>query len=90
MSELTELELAHKTSVQNRLSLENSDLCGCFYCLKIFSPAKIEAWLDEDQTALCPMCGIDSLLTDKRWITKEFLYRMQIRWFGDVDEDLAD
>jgi hypothetical protein len=36
---------------------------GCFYCLKIFSPAEIEEWT-LDGCALCPHCGIDSVLPE--------------------------
>lgn len=54
---------AHKHSSKHRRELEASDLCGCFYCFAIFKPQVIETWLQEgDGTALCPECGIDSVI----------------------------
>ena len=31
----------------------------------VFKPADILEWTDDDQTALCPNCGIDSVIGDK-------------------------
>lgn len=36
-----ELKRAHVLSSHNRAQLDNSKLCGCFYCLKIFDPKLI-------------------------------------------------
>ena len=40
-------------------------------------------WIDDDNTALCPKCGIDSVIGTKSGypITKEFLGQMQAHWF---------
>ncbi|MCZ8537225.1 cytoplasmic protein [Paenisporosarcina quisquiliarum] len=67
----------------HRNELEDSQLCGCFYCLQTFPPSKIEEWVDNEQTALCPECGIDSVIGDKSNypITKEFLQGMNKIWF---------
>ena len=84
---------AHKYCANHRKSILNSDICGCFYCISIFPPSEIEDWLDvkEDetdineagQTALCPRCGIDSVVGSASGypITKEFLIRMHDYWF---------
>ena len=77
--------VAHGHSSNNRKELESSKLCGCFYCLHIFPPTEIEEWVDTgDTTALCPSCGIDSVLGDasRSQITKEFLSRMHKYWFS--------
>lgn len=62
------LEGAHKHSIFNRKEILKSSLCGCFYCMQNFSPNEIEDWVDDDnlkgQTALCPKCGIDSVIGD--------------------------
>ncbi|AST89968.1 MULTISPECIES: cytoplasmic protein [Sutcliffiella] len=81
MNEL--LKQAHRFSSKNRKSLEESNVCGCFYCLKIFSPALIEEWWDNEETAVCPHCGIDSVIGDSSdfHITKEFLQEMHEAWF---------
>jgi hypothetical protein len=88
--------LAHKHSSAHRQELMASGICGCFYCLKIFEPTKVNEWTDyppgtqEGQelvlgtTALCPCCGIDSVIGDRSGfpITGQFLAQMKQRWFG--------
>jgi hypothetical protein len=76
------------------MALLASDLCGCFYCLEIFDPDEIMDWIEEGpgkttditdngQTALCPKCGIDSVIGSASGypITSEFLQRMKDYWF---------
>lgn len=63
------MNLIHKQSANHKNSILNSKFCGCFYCLEIFSPNKVEEWIDQDEdgngtTALCPYCGVDSVLPD--------------------------
>lgn len=36
-----DLEDAHFYSCNNKPGLENDELCGCFYCLKIYRPKEI-------------------------------------------------
>jgi hypothetical protein len=56
--------------------------------LKIFSPSDIDEWVDEDvneveQTALCPKCGIDSVIGSATGfpLTMNFLRKMKHYWF---------
>jgi hypothetical protein len=37
-------------------------VAGCFYCVTVFDVQEIDEWIDGGQTALCPHCGIDSVL----------------------------
>jgi len=58
---------AHQHCSNNREELMKSNLCGCFYCLEVYSPTEITDWVDEDEngigrTALCAKCGIDSVI----------------------------
>jgi hypothetical protein len=53
---------AHNHCRYHKPSLMNDEKCGCFYCLKIFSPAEISEWWDDGNTAICPYCGIDSVI----------------------------
>jgi len=80
---------AHTHSANHRAEIENSLSCGCFYCTSAFSPTTIVEWIDEDsegigQTALCPKCGIDSVIGDRSGypITKYFLSEMKRYWFS--------
>jgi len=71
-------------------ALKKDKVCGCFYCLRIFSPSEIEYWLIDDNgsdrygTAICPYCDIDSVIGESSGfpITKEFLEGMHKKWFG--------
>ncbi len=80
---------AHKHSIFHRAEIEASALCGCFHCRRTFAPGEIDEWTDEDrppqeQTALCPRCGIDSVIGDKSGfpLTIEFLRAMKRKWFS--------
>jgi hypothetical protein len=74
---------AHKRSSCHRSELLASTSCGCFYCLAIFLPSAICDWTDEGETALCPECGIDSVIGDASGyaVDKEMLGRMKKHWF---------
>lgn len=72
---------AHKESSQHRQRILAADRVGCFFCLATdISPmAEIRDWIDKDQTALCPRCGIDSVLARTE---PEFLSIMRMYWFS--------
>lgn len=74
---------AHTFSSNHKKQLLNDEVCGCFYCLNIFSPKEIKDWLPLEDTAICPYCGIDSVLGESSGypITKEFLEEMKKYWF---------
>lgn len=79
---------AHRHSIRHRDEVTASDRCGCFYCCTRFSPSEISEWVDRDadgvgQTALCPNCGIDSVIGDKSGFTpsEELLTSMRAHWF---------
>lgn len=77
------LKKAHEGSIHNRRMIMKSDKCGCFYCMKIFSPEKIEEWVDDDDTAICPFCDIDSVIGDASGlpISTDFLKNMHRVYF---------
>ena len=78
------LRVAHKKCINHRAEIERSQLCGCFYCRETFGPDRIVDWVDKDSTALCPECGIDSVIGDASGVqvTKSFLEEMHAAWFG--------
>ena len=79
-----DVTLAHKFSIHNRKQLGKSKKCGCFYCGEIFTPDEITNYLNEGcGTALCPRCGIDSVIGDSSGypITEDFMQKMHERWF---------
>jgi NAD-dependent SIR2 family protein deacetylase len=77
------LQAAHEHCSLNRVELQSSATCGCFYCFAVFAPAEISEWTDNGQTALCPKCPVDSVIGSASGfpITPEFLHRMHDRWF---------
>lgn len=82
---LTELRRIHHHGTWHRKRIEQSERCGCSYCLEVFPPSAIEDWTDDRQTAICPHCGIDSVLPDDITgapLTKEMLGEMQAYWFA--------
>ncbi|MCL2213101.1 MAG: cytoplasmic protein [Oscillospiraceae bacterium] len=84
-----DLNHAHTFCTSNRNSLSSDTLCGCFFCITIFEPKEIEQWLDMEHTAICPHCGIDSIIGKYSGfpITEEFLRQMQEVWFNTLSTD---
>src|SRR5262245_63477633 len=76
---------AWRHSIQHRAEVEASEWCGCFHCLAIFRPEDIDVWVDEENvTAVCPECGIDSVIGSASGypITDAFLGQMRRHWFA--------
>ena len=75
-------KISHQ-SYENRHLILASKICGCYYCLKIFSPNEITEWVDPAEdgiglTAMCPKCGTDSVVGDKNIeITGELLKELR-------------
>lgn len=59
-----QLERLHAYSSHNRKFIAISNKCYCFYCTKSMHRSEITEYVDDGQTALCPHCGIDSVLPD--------------------------
>lgn len=77
-----ELNNAHRHSYHNRKEIEQSFLCGCFSCNRTFPSSEVEDYIDEGETALCPYCGVDTVIGEASGIqlSKEFLHNMHERW----------
>jgi hypothetical protein len=83
-----DLDKAHSESSNHIDDIKASSICGCFYCMRMFKPSEIKEWIDDDTTALCPLCGIDSVIGSESGypITKDFLKKMSEYWFrADVE-----
>jgi len=95
MSDPFEIIAAHKFSSCHRNEILTSGVvCGCFHCCQTFDSTAIVEWVDEDdsgvgQTALCPRCGIDSVISSCSGfpVTLDFLKEMRHYWFGDDSSD---
>ncbi|HEY9787297.1 MAG TPA: hypothetical protein V6D17_18040 [Candidatus Obscuribacterales bacterium] len=79
---VADLIAAHDLSCQNRAVLSEAGLCACFFCLSSFQFSRVRAFTDDGLTAVCPCCGIDSVIPDDGTITHDFVRRMSRYWFG--------
>ena len=81
------LTAAHDAASNHEAAVSRSDVCACFYCLKTFPPTAIAEWVEEPKggrTAVCPFCGIDSVLGSASGfsLTQQFLEAMCEHWFN--------
>lgn len=77
----------HSNSIYNSEFCRIANKCGCFYCLSIFPSSEVTEFWDSQKTAVCPKCGIDSLLFDSQDIllTETLLRQMQtFAWNGYI------
>lgn len=84
--DLTTKEIIKKT-YKNKDQIVNSNSCGCYNCTKIFAPGEIVAYIDNGHTAVCPYCGIDSVLGSSMGynITLNFLTKLKKLIFEDYN-----
>lgn len=79
----------HHSTFRNEKQIHDSKTCGCFYCETIFRPDDVVKWCDNDgegdRTALCPHCGIDSVIGDacEMRVTPDLLRLMNMMFFGE-------
>lgn len=71
---------ASKASSKSKEVLSKAKLAGCFHCTEIFPVSEIVEWVDDKDTALCPKCGVDSVLGDNQGYplnkqSLEFIYK---------------
>lgn len=80
---MVDVNKAHNLCSNHKGDILKSDKCGCFYCFNIFLPDDITEWVDGNNTALCPKCGIDAVLpSSKIEINVAFLKEMGVHWFN--------
>jgi hypothetical protein len=66
-------------SYNNHLAIGKAKRCGCYFCLLTFPSTAVVEFTDDRRTALCPNCGIDTLLPDVT--DTELLAQGLERWF---------
>jgi hypothetical protein len=80
------LKEAHKHCAQHENEVKGSSVCGCFYCRTTFPAGEIKDWVDDEPpTAICPRCGVDSVIGDaSRYPVDDpkFLSAMHSYWFN--------
>jgi hypothetical protein len=90
-----DLLVAYRFLSSNWAQVQASTMCGCCNCMQTFAPQDIVAWTGlsfEDvenpdainkQTALCPLCGSESVLGNGSGfsVDPDFLAQMNEAWF---------
>lgn len=56
------LQRSYAHSRLNRQFMTPGTACRCFHCLRVFPADEISHGTDDGKTALCPHCGVDSVL----------------------------
>ncbi len=79
----------HKGCREHETVVQQSFLCGCFYCISTFYPTEIKDWDSytyegEERTAACPKCGIDAVIpsSENYEINDELLEAMRLFYFN--------
>ena len=77
------IQNAPKYDMRNRVSIDESEVCGCYHCCNTFSKLDIIEWTDGQQTAICPHCSIDSVIAQSFGVPldEEHLLAMHNYWF---------
>jgi len=64
---------------KNREAVLQSQVCGCYNCLEVIQVEDIDLWTDDDETALCPKCTMDTLLPESLGCPLDTTSLMEIR-----------
>jgi hypothetical protein len=77
------LKQIHNHTFKNRSEIAKSVLCHCIYCKEASPSSHVDEWADEGETALCPKCGVDSMVGDASGyeMTVPLLSALQDFWF---------
>lgn len=73
----------HTYSYNNKQLIQKSNECYCFHCESKINAKEIVSFIDNDKTALCPLCNVDAIIPDciEEEITKELIDEMKRFWF---------
>ena len=74
------IEEATRIAWKNRSKIKEDTVCSCYYCLSKYDGGEISEYLDNEQTAVCPKCGIDSVIPED--VDEEILMDVNEKYFG--------
>lgn len=60
----TYLKKLHQYCTNNKKLISKANKCYCFFCMKEMKSEEIVDYLSVEETAICPYCGIDSIIPD--------------------------
>jgi hypothetical protein len=70
---------ATEASYNNRAAIKAATTCSCYQCMRTFPASDVWEFIDSGETALCPICDIDSVLPEE--VPIETLRAMNEHWF---------
>ena len=79
----SQLERLNAYSSHNKRYIAVSNKCYCFHCLACVDHSEITEYLDAGQTAICPKCGIASIIPDSidDTVDEKIISEMHAYWF---------
>ena len=77
IKEVYKLSSKHKHLLKDNIS--------CFFCFRYSKVTDIDEWCDKGTTAICPFCGIDTILPEI--IDQELLIKMHEYYFKVANEE---
>jgi hypothetical protein len=75
---------AYRFATRNKLIIKSSQICGCFFCYEIYTSDEVTNWMDNDETAICPKCGLGNVVIGSSSglpIDKDYLSLVGAHWF---------
>lgn len=74
-------------AMKNRDHLAEGEV-GCYYCIEMYDASEIKEWTDNEQTAICPKCGIDAIVAKSQHeLSKDILEEAHDYWFGKREDE---
>jgi NAD-dependent SIR2 family protein deacetylase len=69
-------------SFHNKKEIISSKRAGCYHCLELFETKEIKEYTDDDKTAICPKCNMDTVLAETVFdLEKDNLEKAKEYWF---------
>lgn len=82
-----DVQLLHEYCNDNKDAISKSVMCGCCFCCEIYNSQQVCEYVDNNTCALCPKCGIDSVLPDINCqVTIPLLVIMHKFWFNNHNQ----
>ena len=76
------------SSFCNKKEIENAQMVSCYFCCNVYPSSQIKHFVDSGATAICPICGIDSVLD--RVVPQKELRDLSRRMFSFTNESRKD
>lgn len=74
-------------TTNNDIEILNSEKCSCIFCRHTFDARSVQDWISDEKgvTAICPECGMDSLVGDASGfqIDRDTLKEINLEYYGE-------